>query len=93
MTARTTVKPAALARNMARTIEITQFVVRRCEDAVRMVVSPSRTSCKQVPLPTNAQAGSKTCHGSESKFADDEMAQNSGYSEGEARNMERTFRP
>jgi serine/threonine protein kinase len=65
MTARITVKPAALARNTARTIEITQFVVRRCEDAVRMEVSPSRTSSKQVPSPTNAQADSKTCHGCE----------------------------
>jgi hypothetical protein len=45
-----------------------------CDVAVRMVVSPSRTPCKQVPLPTNAQANSKTCHWFEIKFAGDEMA-------------------
>jgi hypothetical protein len=75
MTARTTVKPAALARNMARTIEITQFVLRRCEDAVRMAVSPSRKPGTK-PLPTNAQPDPKTCHGFEIKFAGDEMAEN-----------------
>jgi hypothetical protein len=93
MIARTTVKPAALARNMARAIGIAQFTVRCCEDAARMEVSPSNTSSKQVPLPTNAQADSKTCHVSESKFADNEMAQNSGYSRGKARNIERTIGP
>jgi hypothetical protein len=78
MTARTIVKPAALATNMARTIGITQFAVRCCEDAARMVVSPFRRACQQLPSPTNAQADSKTCHGFEIKFADEEIAQNSG---------------
>jgi hypothetical protein len=85
MTARTTVKPAALARNMARTIEATQFVVRR-EDAVRgLLISPSRTPYRQVPLPTNAQSGSENVPRVLSKIAYDEMAENSGYSREKAR--------